>query len=87
MGSDQDPCGPTSQGCAPDTSQEDRGGWSVLWGRHNVSSVTASPLSHCPLGTSGLSPPQPQEAEPLLETEERDTEGRALGLGGDSPMT
>lgn len=32
-------------------------------------------------------PTQPQEAEPLLETEGRDTEGGALGLGGDSPMT
>ena len=42
-----------------------------------------------PLSSGDLKalPTQPQEAEPLLETEGRDTEGGALGLGGDSPMT
>lgn len=59
MGSDQDPSlkGSTGENCAPDTSRELRVGLSLLWGRCSVSSVTASPLSHCPLGTSRLSPP------------------------------
>lgn len=51
-------------GCAPDTKQGGQVGWSLLGGRRNVSSVTASPLSHHPLGTSGLSPPSHRKLSP-----------------------
>ena len=70
--SDQDPNpkGSTGQGYDPDTGQEVRVGWSLLWERRNVSSVTASPLSHCPLGTSGLSPPSHRKPSPSWRQKE-----------------
>lgn len=64
------PKGPTGQDCVPATSQKVRVGWSLLWGRRNVSSVTASPLSHCPLGTSGPSPPSHRKLSPSWRQKE-----------------
>lgn len=43
---------------------------------------------HCPLSSGDLKmlPTQPQEAEPLLETEGGNTQGETPGLRGDSAM-
>lgn len=72
MGSDQDPSpkGSTGHSSARDTRQELGVRHSLFWERCSVSSVTASPLSYCPLGTSRLSPPNHRKLSPSWRQKE-----------------